>query len=77
MAETKLHASREFFNEISIEVQRLKVVIQYIQPYMDQARVRGCRMGDKQLLELLDHIEIFFSVIKESGNRLEKMCARL
>ena len=77
MAEGSLHAQRKFFNEISIEVQRLKVVIQYIQPFIDQARVRGCRMGDNQLLALLDHIEIFFSVITESSNRLENICARL
>ena len=77
MAETNLHAARDFFKEIPIEVQRLNVVIQYIQPFLDQVRVRGSRMGDNQLLEILDHIEIFFSVIKESSDRLEKICACL
>ncbi|MBA3814597.1 MAG: hypothetical protein H0X26_08995 [Alphaproteobacteria bacterium] len=77
MAECKLHASRDFFKEISIEAQRLKLVVQYIQTYIDQARERGSRIGDNQLLELLDYIEIFFSVVKESSDRLERICARL
>ena len=77
MAEAKLHASRDFFKEIPVEVQRLKIAIQYIQPFIDQARARGCRMGDNQLLDILDHIETFFSVIRESSNRLETICARL
>jgi hypothetical protein len=77
MTECKLHASRDFFKEISIEAQRLKLVAQYIQTFIDQARERGSRIGDTQLLELLDHIETFFSVDKESSDRLTKICVRL
>jgi hypothetical protein len=77
MTECKLHASRDFFKEISIEAQRLKLVAQYIQTFIDQARERGSRIGDTQLLELLDHIETFFSVVKESSDRLTKICVRL
>ncbi len=77
MAESTLHAQRDFFNEISNEVQRLKVVIQYIQPFLDQARVRGCRTGDNLLLEILDHLDIFFSEAKESSDRLERFCSRV
>lgn len=75
MAECRLHGSRDFFKEISIEAQRLTLVAQYIQTFIDQARERGSRIGDNQLLELLDHIETFFSVVKESGNHLERICA--
>jgi len=74
MAEGSLHAQREFFNEISHEIKRIKLMIQYIQTCIDQARVRGYRIGDNELLAILDHVEDFFSVIQESSNRLEKSC---
>lgn len=77
MAEGSLHAQRKFFNEISHEIKRIKLMIQYIQTYIDQARVRGYRIGDNELLAILDHVEEFFSVIQESSNRLEKNCNQL
>ena len=77
MVERNLHTSYDFFKEISLETRRIKVVVQYIQPFVDQARVRGSRIGDKQLLDILDHIEVFLSVIQESSAHLEAICARV
>lgn len=77
MAEGSLHAQREFFNEISHEIKRIKLMVQYIQTFIDQARVRGCRIRDNELLAILDHMECFFAVIQESSNRLEKSCHQL
>ncbi|MBA3813804.1 MAG: hypothetical protein H0X26_04850 [Alphaproteobacteria bacterium] len=77
MTECNLHASRDFFKEISIESKRIKLMASSIQTFIDQARVRGCRVGDNELLTLLDHMESFFAIIQESSDRLEKICARL
>jgi hypothetical protein len=77
MVRENLHTSYDFFKEISIETRRIKVGVQYIQPFIDQARVRGSRIGDKQLLDILDHIELFLSVIQESSDRLETISDRL
>jgi hypothetical protein len=74
MTDVNVHASRDFFKEIPNEVKRIAIALQSIQTFLDQARVRGSRIGDTELLTLLDHIESFFSVIQESSNRLEKLC---
>lgn len=77
MVNEKLHASDNFFKEISLEVRRIKVATQYIQPFVDQARVRGSRVGDSQLLGILDHVDVFLSVIEDSSYRLEIMFDRM
>lgn len=76
MTEVRLHASRDFFNQISRESKRIQIAVQYIQAFVDQLRVRGCRTGDHELLELLDYMELFFSTIRESSMRIEKLCER-
>lgn len=74
MTNVNVHASREFFKELSSEAKRIKIALQSIQTFIDQARVRGSRIGDNELLTLLDHVESFFSIIRESSIRLEKLC---
>lgn len=76
MTEVRLHASRDFFNQISSESKRIQIGVQYIQTFVDQARVRGCRTGDQKLLELLDYMDVFFSIMRESSMRIEKLCER-
>ena len=61
MTDVKVHASRDFFKELSNEVQRIKIALQSIQTFLDQARVRGSRVGDGELLTLLDHIVSFLN----------------
>ena len=73
MAEDNLHASRDFFKEITTEVLQLRLVAQHLQTFIDRARVRGSRVGDNHLLLILDQLESFLSVIRESSDRLEKI----
>jgi hypothetical protein len=77
MTDRKLHPSCTFFKEISHESKRIKIAIHYIQTFIDQAKVRGSRMGDGELLILLEHAESFFAVMRESSARLEKLCEQL
>lgn len=76
MTQVRLHASRDFFNQISSESKRIQIAVQYIQTFVDQARVRGNRTGDHELLELLDYMDVFFSIMRESSMRIEKLCER-
>jgi len=77
MAEGTVHASREIFKDISIEAQRLRFIAQSQQVFIDRARVRGARIGDSELLFILDEVESFHSSIRECSDRLEKIAARL
>ena len=77
MAEATVHALRDFFNEISIEAQRLRFIAQSQQVFIDRARVRGARIGDSELLFILDEVESFHSSMRECSDRLEKIAARL
>lgn len=74
MTNVKVHVSSNFFKELSSEAKRRTIALQSIQIFIDQARVRGYRVGDNELLATLDHIESFFSVIRESSICLEKLC---
>lgn len=64
MANAKLYTSRDFFKEVSIESQQLQLIAQVLQTFIDRARVRGCRVGDNQLLLILDPVESFLSAIR-------------
>lgn len=74
MTDGRLHVQCNFFKEISIEVKRIRLMAHSIQTFINQARVRGYRAGDDELLILLDHMESFFTVIQGSSCRLEKIC---
>lgn len=77
MTEVKVHVHRDFFKEIAIEAKRIQLMAYSIQTFIDQARVRGCRIGDTELLTLLDHMERFFIVIQEGSHRLERICTHV
>lgn len=77
MADANLHALRDFFKEISIEVQHLRLIAQHLQIFIDRGRERGARIGDDHLLLILDQLERFTTAITDSSNRLEKMSAPL
>lgn len=77
MADANLHISCDFFKEISIEVQHLRLVAQHLQIFVDRARERGYRIGDNHLLLILDQLERFTTAITDSSNRLEKMSVPL
>ena len=77
MADAKLHASRDFFKEISTEAQQLQLIAQYLQIFVDRARERGFRGGDNHLLLILDQLESLFAAIRECSDRLEKIATRV
>jgi len=58
-----------------IALQQLMLVAQYLQTFIDRGRVRGYRIGDRQLLLILDQLESLLSAIRESSDRLEKIGA--
>jgi len=77
MATGRLHTSSDFFKIVSIETQQLKIIAQYMQIYLDRARERGYRTGDRHLLVILEQLESFLSAIQDSSDRLEEICGRL
>lgn len=77
MAEARLHTSRNFFNEISTEAQRLRFIAQSQQVFIDRARVRAARVGDSKLLLDLDEVESFHLAFRESADRLENITDRM
>lgn len=77
MADANVHASRDFFKDISIEAQRLRFIAQSQQVFIDRARVRGARVGDSELLFILDEVESFHSSMRECSDRLEKIADRM
>ena len=76
MADAKVHVSRAFFKDITIESQRLRFIAQSQQVFIDRARVRGARIGDSELIFILDEVESFLLGIRECSDRLEKIVSR-
>lgn len=76
MTDVRLHASRVFFNEISTEIQELRLLSQYFQVYIERAKERVGQTRDYHLLVLLEHLESFLENLKERCNRLEKICEK-
>jgi hypothetical protein len=77
MTEIRLHASRDFFNEISIEIQQLRLIAQYLQTYIERAKERVGQTRDYHLLMMLEHLENFLWALKDRCDRLEKICERV
>ena len=77
MAQATVHALRDFFNEISIEAQRLRFIAQSQQVFIDRVRVRGARIGDSELLLDLEEVESFHLNMRESADRLENIADRM
>jgi len=73
MTNVNVHASRDFFNEISTEAQRLRLSAQSQQVYIDRAKVRAARVGDTELLLDLYEVESFHSTFRESADRLKTL----
>ncbi|OJW51155.1 MAG: hypothetical protein BGO67_12575 [Alphaproteobacteria bacterium 41-28] len=75
MANAKLHASSEFFKQLSLDFQQLKLVIQALETFAFRALVRGHELGDNRLLLILDQLEVFVSTAKHLLEGLEKLLA--
>ncbi|MBY0273568.1 MAG: hypothetical protein K2X02_09245, partial [Alphaproteobacteria bacterium] len=73
LARANLHASPDFFKQLSLEFQQLKLTVQILETFIFRASVRGYELGDKRLLLILDQLEIFASKAKYLLERLEKL----
>ena len=57
MASAKLHASADFFKQLSLEFQQLNLVIQALETFVFRASVRGRELGDNRLLLILNQLD--------------------
>ncbi len=73
MAYIKLHASPDFFKQLSLEFQQLNLTIHTLETFAFRASVRGHELRDKRLLLILDQLEVFVSTTKSLLEGLEKL----
>ena len=73
MARANLHASPDFFKQLSLEFQRLNITVQILETFIFRASVRGHELGDKRLLLILDQLETFVTKAKHLLEGLEKI----
>lgn len=73
MANANLPASADFFKQLSLELQQLKITIQALQTFTFRASVRGHELGDNRLLLILDQLEVFVSMANRLLDNLEKL----
>lgn len=75
MASAKLHASANFFKQLSLDFQQLNLAIQALETFVFRASVRGRELGDNRLLLILNQLELFVSKAKHLLEDLEKLLA--
>ena len=73
MASANLHASPDFFKQLSLEFQQLKFTVQILETFIFRASVRGHELADKRLLLILDQLEVFILKAKHLLEGLEKI----
>ena len=73
MARANLHASPNFFKQLSLEFQQLNIIVQILETFIFRASVRGHELGDKRLLLILDQLEVFITKAKHLLEGLEKI----
>ena len=73
MAHAKLHASSDFFKQLSLEFQQLKRVIEVIDTFVSRVSVRGYHLRDARLLLIIDQRESFVDAAKSLLEGLEKL----
>jgi hypothetical protein len=73
MAHAKLHASSDFFKQLSLDHQQLKLVIDIIETFVSRVSVRGYELRDTRLLLLIDQLESFVDAAKSLLEGFEKL----
>jgi hypothetical protein len=73
MATANLHISEDFFKQLSLEFQQLKIIIQVLETFTFRATVRGHELGDNRLLLILDQLEVFILTSKRLMDGFEKL----
>lgn len=76
MAAVKLHVTIEFFKQLSLELQQLKVSLHYLETFTARAVKHGHEGGDQHLLLILDQMELFVQKAKTSWSLLEDLTCR-
>ena len=77
MAAPKLHASPEFFKQLSLDFQQLTVTIKTLETFVVRALERGDRLGDRRLQLILEQIEVFVSKARHLHDSLEELLGPL
>ena len=73
MAYSKLHASSDFFKQLSLDFQQLKLVIEIIETFVSRVTMRGYDLRDARLLLIIDQLEAFVLSAKSLVEGLEKL----
>lgn len=73
MAHAKLHASSDFFKQLSLDFQQLKLVIDIIETFVSRVSVHGYELRDTRLLLLMDQLESFIDAAKRLLEGFEKL----
>jgi hypothetical protein len=71
MASTTLPASAEFFKQLSLECQQLRITLQLLDTLAFRALVRGRMLNDPPLLLILEQMEICVSKAQDFMDDLE------
>ena len=72
MALSKLPASAEFFKQLSLDYQQLRLTIQLLETFAVRALARGHELGDSQLLLILEQLEVFVLKTQDLLDDLEE-----
>ena len=71
MATSKLPASAQFFKQLSLECQQLRITLELLDTLAFRASVRGRQLGDQPMLLILDQMEICVSKAQDFMDDLE------
>ena len=73
MATSNLRVSADFFNQLSIEFQQLRITMQLLETFVSRAIRRGEELGDTRLILILDQALTFVERTQHLDDRLEKL----
>ncbi len=77
MATSKLHASPEFFKQLSLDFQQLNITLQTLDTFVCRALARGEVLGDRRLQLILEQMEVFILKAKHLYGSLEGLLETL
>lgn len=72
MANVNLPTSVEFFKQLSLDCQQLKLILQILEELVFRALVRGRELGDNRLLILHEQLEVLALKAQHLTDDLEK-----
>jgi len=72
MAISTLTASAAFFNQLSLEYQQLKFIIQVQENFVLGALIRGSELDERYLLYIVEQLEVLILKTQQLKDRVEK-----